>query len=125
MHFAFKNRARRVLIMLTPSRKFATGFILLAAISLCRAADMTIDLSTNDGSTKCSVRNSAASEVASIDSQGNATFKTVTQIGSGGSFILNQNALQSGATFYVSSGTAVNFNTTALKFADGTSQTTA
>ena len=70
-------------------------------------------------------QSSAAAEVASIDSQGNATFNRVTQSGSGGSFIVNQNTLQPGTTFYVSSGTAVNFNTTNLKFADGTTQTTA
>jgi hypothetical protein len=39
--------------------------------------------------------------------------------------ILNQSTLQSGATFYVSSGTATNLNTTTLKFNDGTTQITA
>lgn len=39
--------------------------------------------------------------------------------------VLIQSSLQVGSTFYVSSGTAINFNTTNLKFADGTTQTTA
>jgi hypothetical protein len=43
----------------------------------------------------------------------------------GGSFIQNQNVLQQGATFYVSSGTITNLQTTNLKFNDGTIQTTA
>lgn len=43
----------------------------------------------------------------------------------GGAPIYNQNFLQPGATFYVSSGTVRNLNTNTLKFADGTSQTTA
>jgi hypothetical protein len=37
--------------------------------------------------------------------------------------ILNTNSLQAGATFYVTSGTAANFNTTNLKFNDGTVMT--
>lgn len=43
----------------------------------------------------------------------------------GDNVIFLQSTLQSGATFFVSSGTASNLNTTTLKFADGTSQTTA
>ena len=39
--------------------------------------------------------------------------------------IRNQNTLQSGATFYVSSGTVRNVNVNVLKFSDGTTQTTA
>jgi hypothetical protein len=45
--------------------------------------------------------------------------------GPGGSFINNQNTLQSNATFYVSSGTVRNLNTNSLKFSDGTTQVTA
>src|SRR5882672_4345170 len=86
---------------------------------------MNIQLTTSDGSTKMSIQNSGAAEVSSIDSQGNASFNRVTQTGSGGSFIVNQNSLQAGSTFFVSSGTVVNFNTTNLKFADGTTLTTA
>jgi len=81
------------------------GFISLGVLSHCFAADMSVQLTTSDGSTKFSIQNSGASEVASVDSQGNATFAKVTQTGGGGSFILNQNSLQAGATFYVSSGT--------------------
>ena len=45
--------------------------------------------------------------------------------GPAGSFINNQNTLQQGATFYVSSGTVTNLQTTTLKFNDGTTMTTA
>jgi len=169
-----------------PRRVFLSA-ILLLAYHPCFAAEMNVQLTTNDGSTKMSIQNSGAAEVASIDSQGNASFNRVTGSGSGltslnasglasgvvpdarldsssvtlqgntfntpnalvqldgtsrlpavdGSLITNvdganiskviklQNILQSGATFYVSSGTAANFNTTSLKFADGTTQTTA
>src|SRR6266446_4544934 len=107
------------------SRRFLLSAIMLLASHRCFAAEMNVQLTTNDGSTKMSIQNSGASEVASVDSQGNASFNRVTQTGSGGSFIVNQNTLQSGATFYVSSGTVVNFNTTNLKFADGTTLTTA
>lgn len=40
-------------------------------------------------------------------------------------YIRITNTLQNGATFYVSSGTIRNLNTTTIKFADGTTQTTA
>lgn len=40
-------------------------------------------------------------------------------------YIQNRNTLQSGATFYLSSGTVTNINTTTLKFNDGTTQTSA
>jgi hypothetical protein len=86
-------------------RKVSIAYIVFGAIHIGFAADMNIQLATNDGSTKLSLQNAAASEVASVDSQGNATFTKVTQSGSGGSFIVNQNTLQSGATFFVSSGT--------------------
>lgn len=39
--------------------------------------------------------------------------------------IVNQGTLQSGATFYVSSGTVQNLNTNTLEFSDGSMQTTA
>ena len=45
--------------------------------------------------------------------------------GPAGSFINNQNTLQQGATFYVSSGTVTNLQTTTLKSNDGTTMTTA
>src|SRR5882724_9082049 len=106
-------------------RRCLIGSILCLAFPFCFAAEMNIQLTTNDGSTKMSVQNSGAAEVASVDSQGNATFNRVTQTGNGGSFIAKQNTLQSGATFYVSSGTVINLNTTNLKFADGTTLTTA
>src|SRR5437773_1896308 len=99
--------------------------VLLLAFHRSFAAEMNVQLTSSDGSTKMSIQNSGAAEVASIDSQGNASFNRVTQSGSGGSFIINQNTLQSGTTIYVSSGTVVNFNTTNLKFADGTTLTTA
>jgi len=53
--------------------------------------------------------------------------KVMAAVGAGpaGSFIRNQNTLQSGATYYVSSGTVTNLNTTTLKFNDGTTMTTA
>lgn len=45
--------------------------------------------------------------------------------GPAGSFINNQNTLQQGATFYISSGTVRNLQTTTLRFNDGTTMTTA
>lgn len=45
--------------------------------------------------------------------------------GPGGSFIQNQNTLQSNATFYVSSGTVKNVNVSTITFSDGSRQTTA
>jgi len=93
--------------MNAPLRRWLIGSILFLAFPLCFAAEMNIQLTTNDGSTKMSIQNSGAAEVASVDSQGNATFNQITQTGSGGSFIVNQNTLQSSATFYVSSGTVV------------------
>jgi len=81
------------------SRRFFLGVIVLLAPQRCFAAEMNVQLTTSDGSTKMSIQNSGAAEVASIDSQGNASFNRVMQTGSGGSFILNQTSLQSGATF--------------------------
>src|SRR5262245_40368181 len=101
-------------------RAFFIVFTLVLAVHYCFSAEMNIRLTTSDVSTKVSIQNASASEVASIDSQGNASFNQVTQTGTGGSFIVSQNTLQPGATFYVSSGTVVNLNTTNLKFADGT-----
>lgn len=45
--------------------------------------------------------------------------------GSGGSYIVNGETLQSGAVFYVSSGTSLHLNVNTLKFGDGTTMTTA
>jgi len=45
--------------------------------------------------------------------------------GPGGSFVQNQNTLQAHTTYYVSSGTVTNLQTTNLKFSDGSIQTTA
>jgi len=111
--------------MRVSSKPLFIGAVLLLNFNRCFAAEMNVQLTTSDGSTKMSIQNSAASEVASIDSLGNASFNRITQSGPGGSFIINQSALQSGAMLYVSSGTVVNLNTTNLKFADGTTQTTA
>jgi hypothetical protein len=105
--------------------KIWIAFIIFAATQSSFSADMNVQLTSSDGSTKFSVQNAAALDVATVDSLGNATFTKVTQTGTGGSFIVNQNALQAGATFYISSGTATSFNTTTLKFADGTTQATA
>src|SRR6266481_2074213 len=89
-------------------KRLLLSAIMLLASHRCFAAEMNVQLTTNDGSTKMSIQNSGAAEVASVDSQGNASFNRVTQTGSGGSFIINQNTLQPGATLYVSSGTATN-----------------
>lgn len=62
---------------------------------------------------------------SSLTDNGDGTMTLAYSTASANSGIFNQNTLQSGATFYVSSGTATNFNTTTLKFADGTTQTTA
>jgi len=70
------------------------------------AGDLDVKLTTNDGSTKFIIQDSASVEVSSVNSDGHAYFKSLTQTGSsGGNVILKQNTLQSGATFYVSSGT--------------------
>jgi len=58
------------------SAKFAV-FIFLGTLGRCFSADMSVQLSTNDGSTKYSIQNSLALEVASVDSLGNATFHTI------------------------------------------------
>ncbi len=57
--------------------------------------------------------------------QGTALNVILALNGNTSSYIQNTSSLQSGATFYTSSGTATNLNTTTLGFADGTSQTTA
>jgi len=54
-----------------------------------------------------------------------ASFSIAAVAGPAGNFIRSQNTLQPGATFYVSSGTVTNLQTTTLKFGDGTTQTTA
>lgn len=54
-----------------------------------------------------------------------ASVSAAVGTGPGGLFIQSQNTLQPNATFYVSSGTARNFNTNAIKFSDGTTQVTA
>src|SRR5258708_24669099 len=109
------SKAKGKMDMGTNLWRFLIASILFLSLQNCFAAEMNVRLTTNDGSTKMSIQNSGAAEVAYVDSLGNASFNQITQTGSGGSFIVNQNILQSGATFYVSSGTAVNFNTTNLK----------
>ena len=54
-----------------------------------------------------------------------ASFSIAAVAGPAGNFIRSQNTLQPGATFYVSSGTVTNLQTTTLKFGDGTTKTTA
>src|SRR5207247_209992 len=51
-------------------------------------------------------QNSNSVDVATVASNGAASFASVTQTGSGGNLILSTGTLQAGATFYVSSGTA-------------------
>src|SRR5258706_16478005 len=60
------------------SRRSLLSAILLLAVHRCFAAEMNVQLTTNDGSTKMSIQNSGAAEVASVDSQGNASFNRVT-----------------------------------------------
>lgn len=91
--------------MLKKRRVFQVLLLLVGTGHVMWAADASIKLTTADGSTQFSIQNSAAAQVASVDSLGNATFAKVTQTGTGGNFILNQNTLQAGATFFVSSGT--------------------
>src|SRR5262245_55565357 len=74
----------------------------LSAGGAYAAGDVDVKLTTNDGTTKMTVTNSVGTEVGSVDSLGNATFNSLS-VTSGGAFIQNQNTLQAGATFYVSS----------------------
>ncbi len=87
-------------------------------------ADLTIRLSTTDGSTNMAIQDSGAVDVGNVDSDGNATFNSVRQTSTSGNLLRNQNTLQSGATFYVSSGTvAGQASVTTLKFADASTTT--
>lgn len=91
---------------------------------LAFGADITTRLSTADGSTNMSIQDSGSVEVGNIDSDGNATFNSIRQTGSSNTQIRNQNTLQSGATFYVSSGTvAGQASVITLKFADASTTT--
>ncbi len=82
--------------------------LLFSTHALLFAGDVDVKLTTADGSTKFSIQDSASAEVASVNSNGGAVFDTITQAGTGGNLIVSQNSLQSGATFYVSSGTIAN-----------------
>src|SRR5689334_20070506 len=63
--------------------KLLTVFILLGVLLPCRAADMSVQLTTTDGSTKFSIQNSAATEVASVDSHGSLTVAGIVVAGTG------------------------------------------
>jgi len=53
-------------------------FVCLGAWVHTAQADMDVKLTTNDGSSKFSIQNSAAAEIASVDSLGNAVFARAT-----------------------------------------------
>lgn len=109
-----KNRWRQVI-----------GIFGFSFISVCSAGDVDFKLTTNNGSTNLSIVDSSSVEVASVTSDGDAYFRSVT-VTNGGSFILNSNTLQSGATIYVSSANvAGQLSVTSVKFADETTLTSA
>lgn len=86
--------------------------LLAAALAIfapwVRAGDVDVKLTTTDGSTVFAVQDSANVTVASVTSNGDGTFNSVTQSGPGGNVILSTGTLQTGAGFYVTSGTLVN-----------------
>lgn len=119
-------------------RSWITATFVLILTCLSAYADMDVKLTSTDGSTKLSIKNGASAEVASVDSLGNATFRSLSESGSTKNYILNQGSLQSGATFYVSSGTVagglmvdtyartggvINRNTTTVTVANTTTET--
>jgi len=56
---------------------FALALLLVTA-SYCRAGDVDMQMTTTDGSTKVTFQNSSSVEVASVTSQGDAYFRTIT-----------------------------------------------
>src|SRR5258706_143688 len=82
--------------------------IVLAASAVVHAGDVDVQLTTTDGSTKFTIQNSNAVEVASVTSQGNAYINGVY------------------ATYNVSLGSATvrNFGTNANVCTDGSSNLT-
>ncbi len=108
-------------------KRFAVFFALILVLVLAYmafGADITTRLSTTDGSTKMAITDSDVNEVGNVDSDGNATFNSLRQTGTTGNLLRNQNTLQTGTTFYVSSGTvAGQITATTLKFADASTTT--
>ena len=103
---------------------FAAAFLLVLS-NLLYASDVDVKLNSNNGSTKFSVFDSASVEVASVTSDGDAYFNSITVV-NGGNIILKRSTLQAGATFYVSSGTvAGQLRVNTIKFADGSTLTSA
>ncbi|MFN0118453.1 MAG: hypothetical protein ACKVQC_09215 [Elusimicrobiota bacterium] len=97
---------------------------LVTASGAVLAGDVDLKLTTNNGTTKLSVLDSASVEVASVTSDGDAYFNSIT-VTNAGNLILNTATLQANSTFYVSSGTvAGQLSVTTLKFVDGSSMTT-
>ena len=91
-------------------------FLLLALAPKWGHADSKVSALTED------VAPSTSSLLYEVQMPGSASKKA--QIGNL-PFVQNSNTLQSGATFYVSSGTVTNLQTGTIKFNDGTAQTTA
>jgi len=77
----------------------------VASAGFCYAGDVDMKMTTTGGNSNVTFQDSNAVVQASVTSSGAAYFNSITQTGSGGNLILDQNTLQSGATFYVSSGT--------------------
>lgn len=73
--------------------------------SLAWSADVVSKLNSSNGSTTMDIDDSAGATVATINSDGDANFNSVTLSGNAGNLLKNTSTLQTGATFYVSSGT--------------------
>lgn len=94
-----KNRLKKM-------RFIALTLTMFAAFgTFVKAGDIDVKLTTTDGSTGFTIQDSANVAVATVTSNGDATFNSLTQAGSGGNLIRSTSNLQTGATFYVSSGT--------------------
>ncbi|MFN0118452.1 MAG: hypothetical protein ACKVQC_09210 [Elusimicrobiota bacterium] len=85
-----------------------------------------METSSSNGSTNIAVKDSSNVDVLTVNSDGGVVANSVTQVGtSGGNIIRNTLTLQSGATFYVSTGTvAGQVQVNSLKFVNGSSTTT-
>lgn len=109
--------------MLEPMKTKSSLIMASVFFAMCAAAfagDVDFKLTTNNGSTTFNVLDSLNVAVATVTSDGDAVFNSVTVTNPGG-LILNTASLQSGSTFYVSSGTVSGqLSVDSIKFPDGT-----
>lgn len=81
-------------------------FIVLGALSIAHAADMSVQLTTNDGSSKYSFLNSNAVEVSSVTSLGDGYFRNLTAR----SLQINNTVIVSTAGHFIGTGSAPTVN---------------